>query len=98
LPEASLGSGSLITAEFAMNMGKSLYVTPNSIFVPTSEGTNMLLAEHKAQALIDIQARANQYFTRRNASTGQSFQNDNHKLSVNLSEQEQMIYDCIAQA
>jgi DNA processing protein len=71
LPEASLGSGSLITAEFTMKMKKPLYVTPNSIFVPTSEGTNMLLAEHQAQALINIQARADQYFIRRNASAEQ---------------------------
>jgi DNA processing protein len=71
LPEAAVGSGSLITAEFAMSMNKPLYAIPNSIFVPTSEGTNMLLAEHKAQALINVQARADQYFSRRNASTGQ---------------------------
>jgi predicted Rossmann fold nucleotide-binding protein DprA/Smf involved in DNA uptake len=61
----------LITAEFAMTMSKPLYVTPNSIFVPTSEGTNMLLAQHQAQALIDIQVRADQYFVRRNSVSNQ---------------------------
>ncbi len=94
LPEASLGSGSLITAEFTMKMSKPLYVTPNSIFVLTSEWTNMLLAQHQAQALIDIQGRADQYFSRRNTSTGKWSHNDNYKLS----DQEQVIYDCIAQA
>lgn len=98
LPEAAIGSGSLITADYALTMHKPLYVTPNSIFVPTSEGTNMLLAEHKAQALIDIQAWANQYFVRRNASADQWLFSDNQRLSVDLTEQEQVIYDCIAQA
>ncbi len=98
LPEAAVGSGSLITAELAMVMNKPLYVTPNSIFVPTSEGTNMLLAEHKAQALIDIQAWADQYFIRRNASSDLWSSIDNYKLSLQLSDQEQMIYNCIAQA
>lgn len=98
LPEAATGSGSLITAEYALTMHKPLYVTPNSIFVPTSEGTNMLLAEHKAQALIDIQAWADQYFVRRNAPADQWLFADNQRLSVDLTEQEQLIYDCIAQA
>jgi DNA processing protein len=98
LPEAAVGSGSLITAEFAMSMSKPLYVTPNSIFVPTSEGTNMLLAEHKAQALIDIVWWADQYFSRRDASTEQWWSADSQKLSMNLSDPEQMIYDSIASA
>lgn len=98
LPEAAVGSGSLITAEFALSMNKPLYAIPNSIFVPTSEGTNLLLAEHKAQVLIDIEWWADQYFSRRNASSDKWSEKDNYKLSVNLSDQEQQIYDCIAQA
>jgi DNA processing protein len=98
LPEAAVGSGSLITAEFALSMNKPLYAIPNSIFVPTSEGTNLLLAEHKAQALISLQSWADQYFSRRNTSSDQWSNDDNRELSINLSEQEQQIYDCIAQA
>jgi predicted Rossmann fold nucleotide-binding protein DprA/Smf involved in DNA uptake len=37
LPEASEKSGSLITVDFARQMHKDVYGTPNSIFSPTSQ-------------------------------------------------------------
>ena len=45
LPEATLKSGSLITARLAVEQGKELFVVPGNINSPESEGTNKLLQE-----------------------------------------------------
>lgn len=45
LPEATLKSGSLITARLAIEQGKDLFVVPGNINSPESEGTNKLLQE-----------------------------------------------------
>lgn len=41
--EAALGSGSLITADFALEEGRDVLAMPGSIFAETSKGTNHLL-------------------------------------------------------
>ncbi len=41
--EAALGSGSLITADFALEEGRDVFAMPGSIFAETSKGTNHLL-------------------------------------------------------
>lgn len=43
LPEAAKKSGSLITAELALEQGRDLFVTPGSVFSEESGGTNELL-------------------------------------------------------
>ena len=43
--EASLRSGTMSTAETAMELGRTLYAVPGSIFSPTSGGTNRLISE-----------------------------------------------------
>ncbi|MGN0771677.1 MAG: DNA-processing protein DprA [Christensenellales bacterium] len=45
IPEAGLNSGSMITAECALEQGKDLYVVPGSIFAPQSQGTNLKIKE-----------------------------------------------------
>ena len=45
LPEATLKSGSLITARLSVEQGKELFVVPGNINSPESEGTNKLLQE-----------------------------------------------------
>ena len=45
ITEAGKGSGALITADCAVEMGKELWVTPGSIFSRMSEGSNELLKE-----------------------------------------------------
>jgi len=57
LPEAALKSGSLITADYAHDMNKPLFVTPNSIFTATSQGSNELLQSGQAKAITDIVSR-----------------------------------------
>lgn len=43
--EGSKKSGSLITAEFAINQGKEVWAVPGNIFNETSEGTNELIKD-----------------------------------------------------
>ena len=43
--EASKGSGALITADCAVELGRELWITPGSIFSRMSEGSNELLKE-----------------------------------------------------
>ena len=59
ITEADLNSGSLRSAEFALNMKKPIYVIPHRL--NESLGTNMLLKESKAKVIYDIEEFANQY-------------------------------------
>lgn len=43
--EASLRSGALITAEFALDLGREVHAVPGPIDRPTSQGANQLIAE-----------------------------------------------------
>ena len=52
--EAALGSGSLITADFALEEGRDVFAMPGSIFAETSKGTNRLL-QMGAMALTDTE-------------------------------------------
>ncbi len=51
--EAELGSGSMRSIEFALKMGKKIYVFPQR--VGESSATNMLLKEGKAEAIYDVE-------------------------------------------
>lgn len=50
--QADIDSGSMRSVEFALEMGKKIYVLPQRI--GESEGTNRLLADGKAEAIYDI--------------------------------------------
>lgn len=50
--EAELESGSMRSIEFALEMGKNIYVLPHRL--DESSGTNTLLKEGKAKAIYDI--------------------------------------------
>jgi DNA processing protein len=52
--QADPGSGSMRSVEFALGMGKKVYVLPHRI--GESGGTDALLAEGKAEAIYDIEA------------------------------------------
>lgn len=43
IPEAAKRSGSLITAEFALEQGRDVFVAPGNVFAEESGGTNQLL-------------------------------------------------------
>ena len=51
--EAELGSGSMRSIEFALKMGKKIFVFPQR--VGESGATNMLLREGKAEAIYDVE-------------------------------------------
>ena len=52
--EAELGSGSMRSVEFALTMGKEIFVLPHRL--GESSGTNSLLKEGKAKAIYDLEA------------------------------------------
>jgi DNA processing protein len=52
--EAGVRSGSIRTANNALELDRELYAVPGSVLSGTSSGTNALIAEGKAQALHDL--------------------------------------------
>lgn len=57
--EADLDSGSMRSVEYALRMGKEIYVLPQRLH--ESLGTNSLLKEGKATAITDIEAFATRF-------------------------------------
>jgi len=51
--EAEFGSGTMRSVEFALNMGKKIFVLPQRI--GESEATNKLLLDNKAEVIYDIE-------------------------------------------
>ncbi len=54
LPEAWEKSGSLITAEFAYQQNKPIFVTPNDIFSPVSIWIHQLISDKKANIVVNF--------------------------------------------
>jgi DNA processing protein len=52
--EAGMRSGSIRTANNALELDRELLAVPGSVFSATSAGTNNLIAENKAVALSDL--------------------------------------------
>ena len=88
IPEAGHKSGSLITVQFAMDSKKPIYTVPQSIYAPTSGGTNELLSNRKAIAVTDLMAWTQQHFTSSIPTSGQ--------IDVDLTVDEKTIYEAIA--
>lgn len=57
--EAELKSGSMRSVEYALKMGKEIFVLPHRL--SESSGTNSLLKEKKAKAIYDIETFANRF-------------------------------------
>ncbi len=51
IPEAGLSSGTLITAQLALEHGRDVFAVPGDIDRSTSEGTNMLIASGQAKCV-----------------------------------------------
>lgn len=85
LPEAAEKSGSLITAKYALQSQTPLYVAPNSIFEPTSRGTNRLLQQQKCHSIDpEYSLLSDHFFSTQDKGT-------TRELDL-LSEDEQKIY------
>jgi len=57
--EADIDSGTMRSVEYALKMGKKIYVLPQRI--DESLGTNMLLQENKVKLISDIEAFSSQF-------------------------------------
>lgn len=57
--EADMDSGSMRSVEYALKMGKEIYVCPHRL--GESQGTNTLLAEGKAKPIYEIEAFASRF-------------------------------------
>jgi DNA processing protein len=68
---ADLKSGSMRSVEYALKMGKKIYVLPHRI--GESDGTNKLLEEGKAQAIYDIEKFIKQYTIRQKITKEDEF-------------------------
>ena len=64
--EADLKSGSMRSVEYALNMGKEIYVLPQRL--NESLGTNKLLAEGKAKCITDIEIFVSRFGVESNVS------------------------------
>jgi DNA processing protein len=53
--EAGIRSGSIRTANNALELSRELYAVPGSVLSGTSLGTNALIADNKALALCDLE-------------------------------------------
>ncbi|WP_036949219.1 DNA-processing protein DprA [Pseudobutyrivibrio ruminis] len=87
--EAREKSGSLITADFALEHGKDIYVTPGRIGDSLSTGTNKLIAQG-AGIICDIDLFINELLE----AYGQSPKVENNKKrNLKLTEEQKMVYD-----
>jgi DNA processing protein len=80
--EAAFRSGSLITADFALEEGRDVFAVPGSIYSKTSEGTNKLIKQG-AIPVVTVQDVLDEYHWLNNQSV--------IKEKNDLSEQENMI-------
>ncbi len=94
--EAAKKSGSLATADFALNQGRELFAVPGSIYSPCCEGTNHLITEG-AEPLVNCE----QIFEVMNISKNE-VEDASEQLSLfennsvkNLSEDEKKLIDIL---
>jgi DNA processing protein len=88
MPEAGLSSGTLITAQLALEHGRDVFAVPGDIDRATSEGTNMLIASGQAKCVRCSADILEEYFDISGIGTGMTpivktppvFSNDTEKL------------------
>ncbi|PID35014.1 MAG: hypothetical protein CR971_00255 [candidate division SR1 bacterium] len=96
LPEANEKSGSLITANYALQYQIPICVAPNTLFQDTSKGTNNLLIQGKAKSVDLSFSFLETYFSschKREVVSGKT----NISQIQTLSDNEQKIYQCIVE-
>ena len=91
LPEAGIKSGSLITAEYGLQMHKPVYGVPNSIFSSPSAWLNDYIAQGKITMATSCTSLLEKYF-----SPQQEISYNPRPISL-LTDQEEKIFHIIAQ-
>ncbi len=94
LPEANEKSGSLITAKYANQYQKPMYVAPNSLFQDTSKGTNSLLMYGKAKSIDWKYSFLDKFFSSHDNEV--SCQKGNNPQIHELLGKELLVYQCIS--
>jgi DNA processing protein len=67
VPGAAVGSGSLITVDFALQFGIPVVTVPGSLYEPTCAWTNTYLCEKKIAGVLNLDDVLTRYFSRKEA-------------------------------
>lgn len=70
IPEAGLSSGTLITAQLALEHGRDVFAVPGDIDRATSEGTNMLISTGQAKCVRSAWDLLEEYFDTTSLAAG----------------------------
>ncbi|MBC7498665.1 DNA-protecting protein DprA [Candidatus Gracilibacteria bacterium] len=89
IPEAAMKSGTLITAQLALDHGRDVFAAPGDIFRETSMGTNGLIARGEAKCITSAIDILEEYFPNVTSSTISMFgekvwDNDEQKTIYNI--------------
>lgn len=83
LPWAAIGSGSLITVDFARQMHKSIYTVPANIYDESSKWSNSYLNQNKMTAVTEFESFLDLHFTKKNRTESiQDFQLNKKQESI----------------
>lgn len=88
--EAAKKSGSLITADFALEQNRDVYAVPGRILDPKSAGSNGLIRQG-AKAVFDVEDILEEYMR-----SGHSTQCEKEQSEKKLEEKEKIVYSCIS--
>ena len=91
LPEAGVKSWSLITADFALQMKKPIYWTPNNIFSESSKWLHNWIADWKIKLIQDFDSFLDKFFVKKNNSLNWKNISEIDQIKNNFSEKEQKI-------
>ena len=90
IPEAAIKSGTLITAQLALDHGRDVFAAPGDIFRETSMGTNWLIARGEAKCITSATDILEEYFPNLTSTTISMFAE-----KVWNDPEQQMIYNII---
>jgi len=93
--ESDLKGGSLITASTALEQNREVFAVPGSIFAQTSRGTNKLIQQGQAKAVMSADDIVNELRPHFTISRSGSPDLQNNQPSNHLSPQEETIMRCM---